>query len=126
MIGFPVYNNTPQMWKKRENEQMKGGHAMTVIGYNQEGFIIRNSWGDTWGLNGYCVYPYRDWGSHWEIWTTIDDVSEVLKPVREEEEGEGVVPIPPMPPKVVETDKEDYNSEDDYVQPTVCPNCRIF
>tara|TARA_B100000513_G_scaffold171068_1_gene86968 strand:- start:106 stop:999 length:894 start_codon:yes stop_codon:yes gene_type:complete len=138
LIGFPVYNNTPQMWKKRENEQMKGGHAMTVIGYNEEGFIIRNSWGDTWGLNGYCIYPYRDWGSHWEIWTTIDDDSEVLKPVSEEEEDEEEeeaeeeeeeVPIPPtpVPPEYdSETDSEDYDSEDDYLQPTVCPNCCIF
>ena len=48
---------------------------MTVIGYTKEGFIIRNSWGVFWGDKGYCIYPYSDWGAHYEIWTTIDDKS---------------------------------------------------
>lgn len=71
-IAFPVYNNGTSMWKAKEGENMKGGHAMTVVGYDDKGFIIRNSWGVFWGDLGYCHYPYEDWGSHFEIWTTID------------------------------------------------------
>ena len=26
-------------------------------------------------IQGYCIYSYQDWNSHWEIWTTIDDNS---------------------------------------------------
>ena len=139
LIGFPVYNNTTRMWKRKENEQMNGGHAMTVIGYNKEGFIIRNSWGSHWGLNGYCIYPYGHWGSHWEIWTTIDDESDIIKPVPEDKE-EDVDPTPPEYESEIDVvvsdeytdedegkkEEEGYESEDDYIQPINCPNCRII
>lgn len=72
LISFPTYNETLRMWEKNRNDVDLGGHAMTVVGYNKKGFIIRNSWGESWGNNGYCMYPYKDWGSHWEIWTCID------------------------------------------------------
>ena len=80
IIAFPVYNKTSRMWLPEYKGQLqRGGHSMTVVGYNRSGFIIRNSWGIHWGNKGYCVYPYSDWGAHWEVWTTVDDNSEVLK-----------------------------------------------
>jgi len=30
-----------------------GGHAVTVVGFNDKGFIFKNSWGEEWGENGY-------------------------------------------------------------------------
>jgi len=30
-------------------------HAALIVGYNSKGFIIRNSWGTTWGNNGYST-----------------------------------------------------------------------
>lgn len=74
LIAFPVFNYSEQMWKKNDGDSQQGGHAMTVVGYNDdnEHFIIRNSWGPSWGDKGYCYYKYSDWGSHWECWTTID------------------------------------------------------
>ena len=29
-------------------------HAALLIGYNEEGFILRNSWGTSWGKDGYA------------------------------------------------------------------------
>ena len=74
LIAFPVYNYTDQMWIQNESEIQQGGHAMTVVGYDDENehFIIRNSWGLNWGDYGYCYYKYKDWNSHWECWTTLD------------------------------------------------------
>ena len=36
-----------------------GGHAMLVVGYNDKGFIIENSWGPGWGDNGYGIITYE-------------------------------------------------------------------
>lgn len=42
-------------------EKILGGHAMLIVGYKKMGlkeyFIIRNSWGDNWGDDGYCYIP---------------------------------------------------------------------
>ena len=38
-----------------------GGHAFAIVGYNQDGFIIHNSWGTGWGTKGRAVLPYEDW-----------------------------------------------------------------
>lgn len=72
LIVFPIYNYGPEMWIKNENDTFLGGHAMTIVGYLEKCFIIRNSWGPEWGDNGYTYYFFSDWGAHWEIWTTID------------------------------------------------------
>ena len=43
-----------------ESEHMLGGHAISVVGYNDldQTFIARNSWGDSWGDKGYFYIPY--------------------------------------------------------------------
>ena len=32
-----------------------GGHAFAIVGYNQDGFIVHNSWGTGWGTKGHAV-----------------------------------------------------------------------
>ena len=73
LISFPVYNHTTKIWKHRKDEHKLGGHAMTIVGYNKKGFLLRNSWGSNWDNNGYTTYPYKDWGCHYEIWTIISE-----------------------------------------------------
>ena len=75
IIAVPVYNFTERMWYQRPGDEILGGHALAVVGYNINGFIIRNSWGDDWGQEGYCVMPYEDFGIAWEYWSTIDERS---------------------------------------------------
>ena len=43
------------------NEQLLGGHAVLVCGYNdsKKQWIVRNSWGTSWGDKGYFYLPYR-------------------------------------------------------------------
>lgn len=38
-----------------------GGHAFVIVGYNEDGFLIQNSWGTGWGSAGYAILTYSDW-----------------------------------------------------------------
>lgn len=42
-------------------EYSLGGHAVCAVGYDQttQRFIVRNSWGPTWGDKGYFTIPYE-------------------------------------------------------------------
>jgi C1A family cysteine protease len=71
-MGFTVYdsfeyditNNTGMMpYPNTASEQVLGGHAVTIVGYNDNlnggRFICRNSWGTGWGDQGYFYMPYQ-------------------------------------------------------------------
>jgi len=75
LIGVPVYSGK-NFWKKENDEdKSRGGHAVAIVGYNKEGFIIRNSWGKTWNKDGHIVIPYEDFDCIWELWTIVDTKS---------------------------------------------------
>jgi hypothetical protein len=38
-----------------------GAHAFAIVGYNRDGFIVHNSWGEEWGTGGRGVVTYQDW-----------------------------------------------------------------
>lgn len=38
-----------------------GGHAFAVVGYNDKGFWVQNSWGSDWGKKGFALWLYEDW-----------------------------------------------------------------
>ncbi len=43
------------------NKKSAGGHAFALVGYNDRGFVVQNSWGKVWGTSGFAVLPYDDW-----------------------------------------------------------------
>ena len=81
-IGFMVYSSFEGAWADIPHgqagsgmmpfpnvatEQLLGGHAVCIVGYddtmpvagqNPGRFIVRNSWGTSWGDNGYFYMPY--------------------------------------------------------------------
>jgi hypothetical protein len=38
-----------------------GGHAFIIVGYTSKGFIIQNSWAESWGTKGLAILTYQDW-----------------------------------------------------------------
>lgn len=43
------------------HKKTDGGHAFVIVGYNDKGFWIQNSWGKGWGDNGVALWLYEDW-----------------------------------------------------------------
>lgn len=66
--ALPVYkeNQRRDFWMGSE---FAGGHCITIVGYTTKGFIIRNSWGQSWCNKGHVVIPFYDFGKFYEIWT---------------------------------------------------------
>lgn len=68
VFGFAVYESfeskkvaeTGIVPYPKIGERLLGGHAVMAVGYNEKEkyFIIRNSWGKSWGLDGYFYMPY--------------------------------------------------------------------
>lgn len=42
----------------KSGERLLGGHAMLIVGYKDNNYIVRNSWGN-WGDKGYCYIPFE-------------------------------------------------------------------
>lgn len=55
--------------RRRPADEDKGGHAVVIVGYDEEGLWVHNSWGPEWGVEGYAVLPYDDWlASGLDVW----------------------------------------------------------
>jgi len=68
VFGFTVYESfesdavakSGALPMPAPKEKVLGGHAVLAVGYDdsEQRFIVRNSWGKTWGLHGYFTMPY--------------------------------------------------------------------
>ena len=70
--ALPVYSGDCDFWNKKVGQRLKGYHAISLVGYDEEGIIIRNSWGKKFCDGGYTKIGYDDFGKILEIWTVID------------------------------------------------------
>ncbi len=56
-----------------------GGHAFALVGYNERGFIIQNSWGLRWGASGFAIVTYEDWVTNaTDAWAVALGVAQCL------------------------------------------------
>lgn len=68
--ALPVCNPySTQFWA---GTTYQGGHAIAITGWTNQGFVIRNSWGKSYGLDGYGIIPYSSFNKFTEIWTLIN------------------------------------------------------
>ena len=45
----------------KPHDEIEGGHAFAIVGYDDQGFWVQNSWGLRWGDNGTALWLYEDW-----------------------------------------------------------------
>jgi len=72
IFGFAVYDSFEDVtaWDPKSDEmpmpnpnkeKLLGGHAVVVVGYTNKRkcFLVRNSWGNEWGMSGYFLMSYK-------------------------------------------------------------------
>jgi C1A family cysteine protease len=82
VFGFTVYESfesatvakTGHAPLPQGGEAVIGGHAVVGVGYDdaKQWFVVRNSWGASWGMKGYFTLPYAyliDAGLASDFWT---------------------------------------------------------
>ena len=68
VLALPVRSTNNEFW--RGNEDL-GGHAVCCVGYDEDGFIIQNSWGSSWGFGGLTKLPYDQMNYVIEAWGIV-------------------------------------------------------
>jgi hypothetical protein len=67
--GYVIYNN-----KEKKNY---GGHAILISGWIDGWWIVQNSWGEDYGLNGYMYIPMDNKIiGITEAWAVVDNITE--------------------------------------------------
>jgi len=88
VFGFSVFEsfesgevaNTGVVPMPERGEQMLGGHAVVLVGFDDasQRFLVRNSWGTGWGMDGYCTMPY-EYLAHRGLASDFWSISRVLQ-----------------------------------------------
>jgi hypothetical protein len=80
--GWEEENVDPRTGIITYHPRRTGGHAFAIVGFDQGGFWIQNSWGKSWGKKGFGHLSYADWLSNgYDVWVArlgapicLDDV----------------------------------------------------
>jgi C1A family cysteine protease len=53
------------------SDSIAGGHAMVICGFHGDSFDVLNSWGNSWGANGWGCFSadYIAWSATRDLWT---------------------------------------------------------
>ena len=71
LVGvLPVYNSDSidEFWNEKFGG-FEGYHAVAIVGYTEQGLIIRNSWGEAYAEDGYALLLNKDINLLREVWT---------------------------------------------------------
>lgn len=72
--SFVLKKDDDMILKIPVNERIRGNHLVCAMGYTEDGILIQNSWGETWGNKGFAILP---WGYPIkESWSIVDNIKQ--------------------------------------------------
>ena len=68
--AFEALKDGTPIGQPGSNDQILGGHCMVIVGYLNGNFLIKNSWGTEWAMNGLCFMrpDYITWDQTTDLW----------------------------------------------------------
>jgi C1A family cysteine protease len=75
MVSVPWFDNSLVINAKltcHPNQEPDGYHCVLVYGWNSQGWLMQNSWGDKWGVSGRAIIPYEY--PLEEVWGITDNI----------------------------------------------------
>lgn len=74
MNWFSSYNITPQDGHLPLPSGNQSGHAIICVGWENNKLYFKNSWGLTYGNQGYFYIPFNEFDKHdiWDVWILLD------------------------------------------------------
>lgn len=68
IIATIVRSDSTEFWNGSQN---LGGHAVAVVGFDENSIIIKNSWGVSYGNGGFSRMRNEDFSKVLECWTIL-------------------------------------------------------
>ena len=59
-----LFDGTYEIPHERYEKQVIARHAFILVGYDNAGFWVQNSWGKAWGWRGLARWSYEDWAEN--------------------------------------------------------------
>ena len=74
VMSMPIYSSfAAECPLPTADDKYEGGHAMCLIGWDETGWIIQNSWSKSWGNKGTLHVPYEyPFNEFWGITVNLD------------------------------------------------------
>lgn len=67
---------------KYDKHKKWSGHAVLIVGYDEQNLIVQNSWGTLWGMNGTFKLTYDQFNELvFESYGVTDDIKAIKKPL---------------------------------------------
>lgn len=84
-LYWPIGNRV--IYDPKKHIKSDGNHAMTIVGWTENHWIVLNSWGTSWGDNGIAYIPFNYPIA--EAWAVVDEVMEVIFKMQQFKDIEG-------------------------------------
>ena len=83
LAGIPIFENYRE---SRDNGGFfpapsganLGGHAIAIVGWTRDNWIIKNSWGEGWGDGGYCYWRIDQSYHIYSLWSFVDASNPII------------------------------------------------